>query len=303
MARPMSRSGDDSVTNRPLPQVAGVEHRFVEANGIRMHIAEAGSPNDDPLFLVHGWPQHWWEWRELIPPLAEHYRVICPDLRGLGWSEAPAHGYEKESLADDILALLDELGLERVRFVGHDWGGFIGFLISLREPGRIERHLALNVAPPFVPVNVRNALAAWHFWYQWVIASPFGARAVSNLGSVGGAAVRWVGSDAWGDTEREVFFSQFREPARAGASVGYYRAFVLRDFPAIVRGRYRGRQLRVPTRIVFGTEDRAIPSRWLAGCERRGDDLEIELVEGVGHFIVDQRPELVLDRAFSFFRK
>jgi pimeloyl-ACP methyl ester carboxylesterase len=64
----------------PLPRVDGVEHRWVEAGGVRLHLAEAGE--GEPLVLLHGWPQHWYEWREVIGPLAERYRVICPDLRG-----------------------------------------------------------------------------------------------------------------------------------------------------------------------------------------------------------------------------
>ena len=70
-----------------MPHVEGVEHRFVDVNGLRMHVAEAGE--GEPLVMLHGWPQHWYEWRHLIRPLAETRRVICPDLRGLGWTDAP----------------------------------------------------------------------------------------------------------------------------------------------------------------------------------------------------------------------
>src|ERR671916_187124 len=73
-----------------LPNVDGVEHRYIEARGLRFHVAEAGA--GEPVVLLHGWPQHWYEWREVIGPLAAHYRVICPDLRGFGWSEAPPGG-------------------------------------------------------------------------------------------------------------------------------------------------------------------------------------------------------------------
>src|SRR5690554_3979194 len=96
-----------------LPHVAGVRHRFVDLPGLRMHVAEAGS--GEPVLLLHGFPQHWWEWREVIPGLAERYHVIAPDLRGSGWTDAPHAGYWRDQLRDDVLALLDELGLERVR--------------------------------------------------------------------------------------------------------------------------------------------------------------------------------------------
>jgi pimeloyl-ACP methyl ester carboxylesterase len=107
--------------SRDLPHVDGVEHRFLELPGLRVHVAEAGE--GEPLVMLHGWPQHWYEWRHLIPSLAKRYRVICPDLRGLGWTDAPPSGYEKEELASDVLALLELLGLDRVKLVGHDWGG------------------------------------------------------------------------------------------------------------------------------------------------------------------------------------
>ena len=136
--------------NRAIPERPGVEHRFVEAGGLRVHVAEAGS--GDPVVLQHGWPQHWLLWRKLIPALAESYRVICPDLRGLGWTDAPPTGYEKEQLASDLLALVDALGYERVRVVGHDWGGFVAFLAALRAPERFERFCCLGSPTPWLKV-------------------------------------------------------------------------------------------------------------------------------------------------------
>ena len=74
-----------------FPEVDGVRHRFVKVNGLNLHLAEAGS--GEPLLMLHGWPQHWYMWRYQIPSLAQQYHVLCPDLRGFGWSDAPAIGY------------------------------------------------------------------------------------------------------------------------------------------------------------------------------------------------------------------
>jgi len=115
-----------------FPQVAGVEHRFLDAGGLRMHLAEAGEGR--PIVMLHGWPQHWYLWRRVIPLLAAQARVLCPDLRGFGWTDAPSRGYDRDTMAGDVLALLDELGLDQVDLVGHDWGGWIGFLLALRWP-------------------------------------------------------------------------------------------------------------------------------------------------------------------------
>src|SRR4051794_27795356 len=88
------------------PSVPGVTHEWVDAGGLRTHVALAGAPDAPPLLMVHGWPQHWYCWRKVIGPLAERYRVIAPDLRGHGWTDAPRDGYAKAQLADDMLALL-----------------------------------------------------------------------------------------------------------------------------------------------------------------------------------------------------
>src|SRR4051812_26655087 len=125
----------------PLPQVEGVSHHYATVDGVRLHYAEAG--RGDPLVLLHGWPQHWWMWRDLIAPLAEHYRVICPDFRGLGWSDVPPSGYSLPRQTADFIGLFDELGLERVRLVGHDWGLVVSFWMCLHHPERLEQHVGM----------------------------------------------------------------------------------------------------------------------------------------------------------------
>src|SRR5215212_3618132 len=130
-----------------LPPVNGVRHRTVSVNGIDMHVAEAG--DGPPLLLVHGWPQHWWCWRHLIPALSQRYRVLAPDLRGMGWSSAPEGPYDKQTFADDLLALLDAEGIERTRIIGHDWGGYASFLLALGHPERVERLVGLDIPPPW----------------------------------------------------------------------------------------------------------------------------------------------------------
>lgn len=285
-----------------LPEVEGVTHHWVRVRGIELHYAEAGA-GDDVVLCLHGWPQHWYEWRRLMPALAaDGYRVIAPDLRGFGWSGAPADGYEKENLADDILALLDELGLERVKLVGHDWGGWIGFLLCLREPQRFERYLALNILPPWTSMRAM-APHLWRFWYQWLISSPGIGYQLHRSGKfvpkvlVGGSVRR----DPWDEATIHAFSDTFTEPARARAAVQMYRVFTLREAPAIGRGRYAEARLRVPTKLLFGTGDAALNHNLLAGYERHADEMQLEKVDGCGHFIVDEMPELVAERAREFF--
>jgi pimeloyl-ACP methyl ester carboxylesterase len=273
----------------------------VEARGIQFHYAEAGG-GEDVVLCLHGWPQHWFEWRNLMPALADRYRVIALDQRGFGWSEAPGDGYEKENLADDVLAVLDALGIERVKLVGHDWGAWIGFLLALKAPERIDRYLALNILPPWTTMRAM-APHLWRFWYQWLILSPGIGYRLHTSGKfvpkvLAGGSVR---REVWDDTTLHAFSDTFTEPARARAAVQMYRVFNLREAPEMARGRYANAHLTVPTYLLFGTGDQALKHTLLAGYERHADDMQLEKVDGCGHFIADEMPDLVAERAQSFF--
>jgi pimeloyl-ACP methyl ester carboxylesterase len=273
----------------------------VEARGIQFHYAEAGS-GDDVVLCLHGWPQHWYEWRHLMPALADRYRVIALDQRGFGWSEAPPRGYEKENLVDDTLAVLDALGIERVKLVGHDWGAWNGFLLALRAPERVERYLALNILPPWTTMRAM-APHLWRFWYQWLILTPGVGYRLHSSGKfvpkvLAGASVR---REVWDDATLHAFSDTFTEPARAMAAVQMYRVFNLREAPEMARGRYAKARLTVPTKLLFGTGDQALKHTLLAGYERHADEMAVELVDGCGHFIADEMPDLVAERAREFF--
>ncbi|MFL5897743.1 MAG: alpha/beta fold hydrolase [Solirubrobacterales bacterium] len=284
-----------------LPEVEGVSHHRVRARGMEFHYAEAGA-GEEVVLCLHGWPQHWYEWRRLIPALADRHRVIALDQRGFGWSETPAQGYEKEELARDVLAVLDELGIERVKLVGHDWGGWIGFLLCLREPERFQRYLALNILPPWTSMRAM-APHLWRFWYQWLILSPGVGYQLHRSGRfvpkvLSGGSVR---REAWDEATLHAFSDTFTEPARARAAVQMYRVFNLREVPEIARGRYAKARLRVPTKLLFGTGDSALSHHLLAGYEHHADDMRLEKVDNCGHFIADEMPDLVADEARAFF--
>jgi pimeloyl-ACP methyl ester carboxylesterase len=282
------------------PHIDGVTHHRVRARGIEFHYAEAGS-GEEVVLCLHGWPQHWYEWRHLLPALADRHRVLALDLRGFGWSQAPGDGYEKENLADDVLAVLDELGIERVKLVGHDWGGWIGFLLALRQPERIERFLALSILPPWTGLKEMGP-HAWRLWYQWVILTPELGYRLHTSGKfvpkvlVGSSARR----EPWDQETIHAFSDNYTQPERARAAVQMYRVFNTREVPAIVGGRYRDAHLFVPTRLLMGEKD-PLPHQAIKGFERRATDMELELIPGCGHFMVDEMPELVAERARAFF--
>jgi pimeloyl-ACP methyl ester carboxylesterase len=277
-----------------FPQVPGVEHRYVDAGGLRMHVAEAGE--GEPVLALHGWPQHWYLWRHVIPRLAPHARVIAPDLRGFGWSGVPAGGYDKETMARDVLTLLDALGLERVRLIGHDWGAWIGFLICLHQRERVERFVACNIVPPWPSRDPRAPLDLWRLSYQAALSLPrLGGAFGRRFAQLGLASTR-----ALSDAEIDAFAGRLGGE-RGRATELLYRTFLLRETVPVLRGRYRAADLEVPTLLLFGDRDQVIPLRTVRAAAAQSAVVELEAVPGASHFVVDERPELVAGRALRFF--
>jgi pimeloyl-ACP methyl ester carboxylesterase len=275
------------------PNVPGVEHRFVRAGAIRMHVAEAGA--GDPVLLLHGWPQHWYCWRRVIPRLADDHRVLCADLRGFGWSDAPRSSYAKQELAGDVIALLDALELDRVRLVGHDWGAFVAFLVALRAPERVSELLALSIIHPWArrpPEPARLPLLL----YQPLVAAPgLGPLAQRLPGLFDALFAVSGGARLWSAEDRDVYTRVLREPARAEATSRVYRTFLSRELPAIARGTYVSERLTVPTRLVVGRSDPVIREAGLDGYQDHADDMTVELIDG-GHFLPEERPNAVAER-------
>jgi pimeloyl-ACP methyl ester carboxylesterase len=287
-----------------IPILPGVTHRYVDAGGLAVHVAEAGDPDAPPVMLLHGWPQHWWMWRGVIPQLAPHHRVICPDLRGHGWTTAPRGGYDKEQFATDMLAVLDALEVESTCLVGHDWGGWAGFIACLRAPERVDRFLALNVGHPWPSRDPRGLRHLWRFWYMVVLATPgLGPGLLRRRPElVRKNLVREAaGRPVYTERDLELFAARLQEPDRARASSLVYRTFLLRELLPLSAGRYNGRRLTVPGRLLFGVEDSAIHPSMLDGLDDHADDFPVELVQDCGHFIAEERPHLVAERALALF--
>ena len=224
---------------------AGRQPQLRQVRGIRVHVAQAGS--GPALVLQHGYPQHWYAWHKIIPLLAEHFHVICPDMRGFGETDAPPTGYDKEDLAADLLAVCDALGVERFALAGHDWGGFVSFVAAVRAPQRVQRLVLLNSGHGFWKVDLRLLWALRGFWYFPAFGIPrLGERLAAN-DTFGRLALNWVhpGGAPWSPAEWETYVGAMRDPARAHATQQLYGRFVSRELARVDR---RALQAHAPDR-------------------------------------------------------
>lgn len=278
-----------------LPSLSGVTHRTLDVHGLAVHVAEAGQ--GPPLVLLHGWPQHWWCWRHVVPLLAPSYHLVMPDLRGHGWTAAPAGGYDKEQLASDLLGTLDSLGLDRVGLVGHDWGGWTGCLACLRAPERFSGFLALGITHPFQRVD-RRVFQAWRASYQMALSTPMAAAALRVSPRLVESSVLLGATrrSAFTPADLRLYGAVLQEPARARASTLLYRTFLLREGIPVMRGRYDASRLTVATRLVGGSGDPVIVPSLLDGWQDHADDMIVEVLDGVGHFVPEEAPQEVAAR-------
>jgi pimeloyl-ACP methyl ester carboxylesterase len=288
---------------RPIPEVAGVRHRFIEANGVRVHIAESG--RGEPVLLLHSFPQHWYTWRGVLPHLADEYRLICPDFPGSGWSGPSQGGYDTGQRAAAVLGIMDALEIPRVRLIGHAWGAVAGFRLCLVSPDRASHFLALNATHPWPPrrAAVVNAWRQWHtaFWEY----PGLGRQVLQHWPAFTRFMFRhWVVDSSSLPPEALTEFvesSREREHALAGEKLNW--GYVRHDIPDLLLNRWRDQRLTVPTVILAGSRDVVIPPALCRGGAGHADDLTLVVAPDASHLLPEERPALIARVARELFAR
>ena len=280
----------------------GAIERFVRANGIRLHVVEAGPPSGPPVVLLHGFPELWYGWRGQIGPLADAgFRVIVPDQRGYNTSDKPegVAAYRVDTLAADVVGLLDALGLERAAIVGHDWGAVVAWWLALARPERVSRLAILNVPHPLVMRrhllrSPRQMLRSWYVFFFQVPGLPerFLARdGFANLAR----AVRGGRRGTCTDGDLAVYREAWAQPGALTAMVNWYRA-ALRSAGA----RLPRLRVGVPALVLWGARDRFLGREMAAPSVALCDDGRLEVFETATHWLQHDEAEAVNDRLVRF---
>ncbi len=141
-----------------------LRHHVAHINGLEpMHWVEAG--DGPPVVLLHGFPETWYAWRHQIPALSQHYRLIVPDLRGYGETAKPPGGYDKRTMANDVLGLMHHLGVGRCPIVGHDRGARVATRFAKDHPEAIERLVVMDNIPTLTIFEKMDAEVARGHWF------------------------------------------------------------------------------------------------------------------------------------------
>ena len=273
-------------------------HDFADLGNVRLHYVTAGQ--GAAVVLLHGWPQTWYMWRKILPGLAQRYRVVAPDLRGLGDSSRPVGGYDKKTLAQDVWRLVhDVLGEKRFFLVGHDWGGPTAFALAAQHRQAVRRIAIFDVPVPGdgTPVMFNNR---WHHGLHWELDFPEALTAGREDVYLGFFYRNWgARPDAISEEDQREYLRTYRQPGAMRAGFNLYRATVqdIEDNQAFIA---QGK-LEMPVLCYGGAAGRGRRMAAMESWQRVASDVRGGIVEGCGHWIPEERPQWVVERLLEFF--
>jgi pimeloyl-ACP methyl ester carboxylesterase len=263
-------------------------------NGIDLHVVEAGE--GPPVLLVHGFPDTHSVWRNQIPALVTAgFRVIAPDTRGCGESQLlPSESdYKIEHLVQDLVALLDVLGLEKVRLVGHDWGAVTSWAFVARHPERVECFIPLSVGHPraYAKGGLRQKLLAYYVFLiqlrgftEW-FCRLFGWLPLRIMTGYPARMAEWK--------------ERYARPGRLTAGMNYYRA----NFLAMLF-KSPGFRVPVPVYAMWSTGDRFLLESQMTGSRAFVDGpWDYTRIEGANHWLQLDTPGQVTPRLLDYLNR
>lgn len=241
-----------------------LEHSYIETNGIKLHVVQAGPKSGAPVILLHGYPEFWYGWRKQIPALAEAgCRVIVPDQRGYNLSGKPkgVGSYRVDELVKDIVGLIEALEYEKVNLVGHDWGAVVAWTLAYKHPERLHKLGILNVPHPVVMRRFlqRDLEQLRRSWYVFLFQLPRLPEAGMRREDWRGAerALRGSGKIHTFTKENiEKYKEAWSQPGAMTAMINWYRAAL--RYPSWIP---KDMRIKVPTLMMWGMKDFALTHR------------------------------------------
>jgi pimeloyl-ACP methyl ester carboxylesterase len=262
-------------------------------NGIQLHYVIGGQ--GDPVVLLHGWPQTWYEWRHVMPALAKNYTVIVPDLRGLGESSKPVTGYDGKTTAEDIHQLVSKLGFNDIFLVGHDFGVQVAYSYAAAHPNETKRLVILDV--PIAGIGPgENITGLW--WAQF-----HNVRDIPEMLVAGHEReyLTWFyryscNPAAITDEDIDEYVSHYSAPGGMRAGFEYYRALA----DDIKQNKeYSMTKLPMPVLVLGG--ECSFGTAALDSMRMLATNVSGSIIPNTGHWIPEERPDFLINELARFF--
>lgn len=285
-------------TNAQTRGRTGIEDRFAEVNGVRLHYLVAG--NGNPVILLHGYAQNSHMWRPLMLQLAKSHTVIAPDLRGFGQSSKPMTGYDKKTMAHDVHALAQSLGYQHEVVVGHDIGLMVAYAYAAQYPNEVDRIVLMDAFLPGVGdwTTVWLLRDLWHFHFY----------GETPLKLVAGRE-RIYFEHFWNDfaadpkhsvseTDRRFYARSYAQPGAMRAGFEVFRSFEqdAKDFADLAR-------TKLTTPMLVLTGEKASGEFLIEQARLVDTNVDGVVIKGKGHWLMDEAPQEVIPRLVAFINK
>jgi len=291
----------------------GFESTYVQTQETNIFVRWSGS--GAPILLLHGFPQTHLMWHGVAPRLAQHYTVVCADLRGYGRSgcpdSAPDHApYAKRAMAQDMVLVMETLGFRHFSVAGHDRGGRVAYRMALDHPARIDRLAVLDVLPTETVWNRADARFALAYWPWSLLAQPepFPERLIESSPEaiVDNALGSWgTPSAAFPPDVRAAYIQALGDPAHVHAICEEYRAAATLDREHDKMDRAQARRIACPLLVLWGTPGAL--DTWYAEAggpialwQEWSDDVQGHAIKA-GHFFPEEAPDQTAEALSRFF--
>ncbi|MDB5855713.1 MAG: alpha/beta hydrolase [Herminiimonas sp.] len=282
------------------------ENQFATlSNGMRLHYASAGQPDKPLILFVHGFPEFWYEWQAQLEEFGEDYFAVAPDLRGFNLSDMPADraAYKPKHIVDDLRLFAAQLGYEKFVLVAHDWGGAIAWNLAIALPQLLHKLIIINAPHPYLFLKAlatdpaQQKASGYMNWLradgsEVALAKDNFALLENFFKGLGQVNTGWFTGPL-----RERYHAAWSHGLAGG--VNYYRASPLHppteDQPGPLKLEVDPAdfKVRVPTRVIWGEQDKALPKSLVDGLEAFVDDLKVVRIPEGGHWIVHEQPQRI----------
>jgi len=287
-----------------ISNIKSLTHNYTHVNGIRLHYVEAGK--GPVVVLLHGFPEFWYSWRKQIPALAEHYRVIVPDMRGYNLSDKPkgVEHYKPSILTGDIRQFILRITDGRATLIAHDWGGAIALKLAEQHPELLNKLIIMNTAHPrqLLKTFLTNATQLKKSWYMFFFQLPRVPEHYigKDLRAFFEKAFRGLAHrpEAFTDEDIRHYVDVFSQPYALTAAIHYYRA-AFREAPSQLLA--PSNQIQADTLAIWGEDDHALDPVLLKRMRNHfANRFEVHMIQNCSHWVQQEYPDEINGAIIDF---
>jgi len=283
-----------------------MEHLTVQANNAAFHVAKIGTGRS--LLLLHGWPEFWLSWEPVMTRLAGRFTLYAPDLRGFGDSDKPAGPHGPGPHAQDMLALMDALGLKQAGVVGHDVGGGLMQPMARAAPARIAGLFFFDFLYPGIGPRMAEPERLNNIWYQSfnqldIAPVMISASRESCRAYLGYLLKHWSHRKHAFDDVLEAYVDNFLKPGNLAGGFAYYRGAHAGRIKMLKGEASQLAPIDLPTCVRWAEHDPLFPYAWTDRLGETFSNLDLAMFGDVGHFAHREDPDRAASEISAFFTR